>query len=153
MNFRGEDLWDNHLLNQNIDPVLHSTCDYCRMSAWNVKINAATMQSNLVIAQAGEPTLNIDSFEIAQFIDLLLNNTRLRLLLDTITSKVVLILGHFTSERKVILNAIQEGLRKHDYLPVLLDTYRYLNSRNILDSFETQVIFPAEARVRELGKM
>lgn len=36
-------------------------------------------------------------------------------------SKVVLILGRFTRERKVVLDAIRDKLRKHDYLPVLFD--------------------------------
>jgi hypothetical protein len=51
----------------------------------------------------------------------MLNNERIRHVIDTITSKVVLILGRFTSERKAILDALREELRKHDYLPVLFD--------------------------------
>jgi hypothetical protein len=41
--------------------------------------------------------------------------------IETITSKVVLILGRFTSERKPILAAIRVELRKRDYLPILFD--------------------------------
>jgi hypothetical protein len=52
---------------------------------------------------------------------LLLNNQRIRHVIDTITSKVVLILGRFTPERKVVLDAIRDELRKRDYLPVLFD--------------------------------
>ncbi len=40
---------------------------------------------------------------------------------DTIASKVVLILGRFTYERKAVLDALREELRKRDYLPVLFD--------------------------------
>ncbi|MFZ0912888.1 MAG: hypothetical protein WAN09_06320 [Candidatus Korobacteraceae bacterium] len=58
---------------------------------------------------------------MAQFIYLLLNNERIRSVIDTITSKVVLILGRFTPERKVVLEAIRDELRKRDYLPVLFD--------------------------------
>ena len=43
------------------------------------------------------------------------------------------------------------NLRKNHSM--VLDTYRYTDSRNILESLETQVIFPAEAKVRELGRM
>ena len=43
------------------------------------------------------------------------------------------------------------NLRKNHSM--ILDTYRYTDSRNILESLETQVIFPAEAKVRELGRM
>jgi hypothetical protein len=42
-------------------------------------------------------------------------------LIDTIKSKVVLILGRFTPERKVVLEAIREKLRKLGRLPVLFD--------------------------------
>jgi hypothetical protein len=41
--------------------------------------------------------------------------------IDTITSKVVLILGRFTPERKSVLDAIRDQLRKRNYLPVLFD--------------------------------
>jgi hypothetical protein len=41
--------------------------------------------------------------------------------IDTITSKVVLILGRFTDERKAVLDALREELRKRNYLPILFD--------------------------------
>jgi len=56
---------------------------------------------------------------MAQFIYLLLNNQKVRDVIDTITSKVVLILGRFTSERKVILDALKDELRRQNYTPVL----------------------------------
>jgi hypothetical protein len=65
--------------------------------------------------------ITLDELEVAQFIYLLLNNKRLRKVIDTITSKVVLILGRFTPERKAILDALREELRRRDYLPVLFD--------------------------------
>jgi len=34
---------------------------------------------------------------------------------------VVLILGRFTDERKAVLDALREELRKRDYLPILFD--------------------------------
>src|SRR5206468_2679670 len=39
----------------------------------------------------------------------------------TITSKVVLILGRFTSERKAILDALRDELRERNYSPILFD--------------------------------
>jgi hypothetical protein len=58
---------------------------------------------------------------MAQFIYLLRNNERIRHVIETITSKVVLILGRFSMKQKPVLNAIREELRQHDYLPVLFD--------------------------------
>ena len=54
----------------------------------------------------------------------MINNERIRHIIDTITSKVVLILGRFTPERKAVLDALREELRKRDYLPVLFDFER-----------------------------
>jgi len=51
----------------------------------------------------------------------MLNNRKIREVIDTITSKVVLILGRFTDERKVVLDALRDELRKRDYLPILFD--------------------------------
>jgi len=39
----------------------------------------------------------------------------------SVCQQVVLILGRFTPERKVVLDAIRDELRKRDYLPVLFD--------------------------------
>src|SRR5215471_2800752 len=51
----------------------------------------------------------------------MLNNQKVRDVIDTITSKVVLILGRFTDERKAVLDALRDELRKRNYLPVLFD--------------------------------
>jgi hypothetical protein len=42
-------------------------------------------------------------------------------IIDTITAKAVLILGRFSKERKAVLDAIREELRKHNYLPIMFD--------------------------------
>ena len=63
----------------------------------------------------------IDDLEIAQFIYLLLNNNKIRRVIDSISSKVALILGRFSPERKHILDRIRDELRKRNYSPVLFD--------------------------------
>src|SRR5215467_6314020 len=70
------------------------------------------------------------------FIYLLLNNKEIREVIDTITSKVVLILGRFTSERKRVLDALREELRNHDYLPILFDFEKPTN-RDITETVST----------------
>src|SRR6202030_3344815 len=67
---------------------------------------------------------------------LLLNNKKIRDVIDTITSKVVLILGRFTPERKIILNAIREEIRKRNYTPVLFD-FKKPASRDITETVST----------------
>ena len=93
------------------------------MSAWNLNLEGAT-QADLIITKDDQAEITVDNLEMAQFIYLLLNNDRIRHVIDTITSKVVLILGRFTPERKAVLDALREELRKRDYLPVLFDFER-----------------------------
>ena len=51
----------------------------------------------------------------------MLHNEKIPSVIDTITTKVVLILGRFTDERKIVLDALRGELRKRDYLPILFD--------------------------------
>jgi uncharacterized protein YjbI with pentapeptide repeats len=95
-------------------------CRIYGISAWNLKLEA-TKQQNLVITGDKEPTITVDNIEVAQFIYLLLRNDKIRQVIDTITSKIVLILGRFTPERKAVLDALRDELRRRDYLPILFD--------------------------------
>jgi hypothetical protein len=63
----------------------------------------------------------VDNLEVAQFIHLLLNNQKIRDVIQTIGKKAVLILGNFKPERKAILDAIRNALRNFGYLPILFD--------------------------------
>jgi hypothetical protein len=51
----------------------------------------------------------------------MLDNRRIRGMIDTITTKVVLVLGRFTPERKAVLDALCAALRVRGHLPVLFD--------------------------------
>jgi hypothetical protein len=95
-------------------------CHVYGISAWGLKMER-TKQQNLVITPSNEPEITVDNIEVAQFIYLMLNNQKLRHVIDAITSKVVLILGRFTPARKAVLDALREELRKRDYLPILFD--------------------------------
>jgi len=92
-------------------------------SVWDIKVDDKTKQQNLVITPADEPAITVDNIKVAQFIYLLLNNKEIRDVIDTITSKAVLILGRFSDERKPVLDAIRDELRKpeHNYLPIVFD--------------------------------
>jgi uncharacterized protein YjbI with pentapeptide repeats len=95
-------------------------CRVYGMSAWDLHLEGA-IQANLIITKPNQPEITVDNLEVAQFIYLLLNNERIRHVIDTITSKVVLILGRFTPERKAVLDELRDALRQRDYLPVLFD--------------------------------
>jgi hypothetical protein len=74
-----------------------------------------------------------DIIEVAQFIYLLLNNQTIRRVIDSITSKAVLILGRFSEERKVVLDALRDELRKseHNYLPIVFAFQPLINQTTI----------------------
>jgi uncharacterized protein YjbI with pentapeptide repeats len=92
-------------------------------SVWGITVDDRTNQRNLVIAPSGEAAITVDNIKVAQFIYLLLNNQEIRDVIDTITSKAVLILGRFSEERKKVLDAIRDELRKseHNYVPIVFD--------------------------------
>jgi uncharacterized protein YjbI with pentapeptide repeats len=116
----GADLRGAALVQTDLTGADLTGCHVYAVSAWGVTLNRAKQQ-NLVITQEDEPAITVDNIEVAQFIYLLLHNQKIRDVIDTITSKVVLILGRFTDERKAVLDALREELRKRNYLPILFD--------------------------------
>jgi len=110
-------------------------CSIYAISAWNVKL-INTRQASLILTRSDEPTITVENLEVAQFIYLLLNNEKIRDVIDTITSKVVLILGRFTPERKAILDTLKDELRKRNYSPVLFD-FEKPASRDITETIST----------------
>lgn len=108
------------LIETNLSNVILSDCNIYGISVWNLKIEGA-IQKNLVISRKDEPIITVDNLEVAQFIYLLLHNEKIRDVIDTITTKTVLILGRFTDERKTILDSMREELRNRNYIPILFD--------------------------------
>jgi hypothetical protein len=102
------------------------------ISAWDVWLDGAR-EAGLVITDAGTAEITVDDLEVAQFIYLLLNNEKIRRVIDTITSKVVLILGRFTPERKAVLDTLRETLRQRNYSPVVFD-FEKPASRNLTET-------------------
>jgi hypothetical protein len=79
-------------------------------------------QQNLVITQPDITEITVDDIEVAQFLYLLLHNEKLQRVIDKITTKVVMILGRFSlPERKRVLDALRDELRRRNYVPVVFD--------------------------------
>jgi len=107
-------------------------CSVYGVSAWGLRLTDAK-QSDLVITPRGDSVITVDNLEVAQFVYLLLNNAKLRDLIETVTAKVVLILGRFTPNRKTILNAIRDEVRRLGYSPVLFD-FQKPSTRNLTET-------------------
>jgi hypothetical protein len=134
-NLRGADLSYANVSDADMRNTILTGCRVFGISAWNVNLTGA-LQSELTITPRSEPKIQVDNLEVAQFIYLLLNNQKIRDVIDTITSKVVLILGRFTDERKPVLEAIRNELRRRDYLPVLFD-FEKPTSRDTTETVST----------------
>jgi hypothetical protein len=119
-NLREADLHYATLVNTDLTGADLTGCRIFGISTWKLKLEGAKQQ-NLVITPKNEPKITVDNIEVAQFIYLMLHNQKIREVIDTITSKAVLTLGRFTPERKIVLDALREELRKHNYLPILFD--------------------------------
>jgi hypothetical protein len=125
---RGAYLYGTTLVDTNLTGADLTGCCIYGVSAWRLTLKR-TKQQNLVITDGKEPEITVDNVEVAQFIYLLLNNQNIRRVVDTVTSKAVLILGRFTQERKPVLEALRKELRQRKYLPILFD-FEKSKSRN-----------------------
>ena len=120
-NLGGANLQRAILIDTDLTDADLTGCRVFGISAWGLILGERTKQQNLVITPPFEPEITVDNIEVAQFIYLLLNNQKLRDVIETVTSKAVLILGRFTDERKAVLDSLREELRKRNYLPILFD--------------------------------
>jgi len=127
-------------------------CEVYGASVWDVDLEGAT-QADLVIKHArtrtgrslgmydSRPfpshfTITVDSLKVANFIYLLLSSPEIRDVIDSITSKLVLILGRFTQSRKEVLDALHEQLRRRNYTPVIFD-FDGPTSRDLTETIST----------------
>lgn len=134
-NLQSSDLRFSVLINANLKNANISGCQVYGLSAWGVDLQDA-IQKNLIITPHNEPQITVDNLEIAQFLYLLLKNSKIRNVIDAVASKVVLILGRFSADRKPVLDALQEALRLRNYVPVLFD-FDTPASRNVTETVRT----------------
>jgi uncharacterized protein YjbI with pentapeptide repeats len=119
---RGADLSEAQLIRTDFCGANLSDVAVYGASVWDVRTDEHTRQSGLVITREDQPKVTVDDLEVAQFIYLLLENRKIRNVIQTITSRAVLILGRFTPERKPALQAIHAALRgAHGLVPILFD--------------------------------
>ncbi|EJG1687814.1 pentapeptide repeat-containing protein [Vibrio alginolyticus] len=138
-NFTGSYLVNTNLSNMSLvktnfsNARIENSCAY-GISAWDLVLNDCK-QSNIAISETSN-SITVPTIELAQFISLLIKSKNLRQVIETITSKVVLILGRFTPERKAVLDEIKSQLDEHGYLAVLFD-FEVPSSRDITETVIT----------------
>jgi hypothetical protein len=104
-----------------VEGSVFDRCEIYGIAAWNLKGEPKVQSSLIIRASPREPAIEVDDLEIAQFVYLLLDNQKIKQVVDTVGKKAVLILGRFTAERKAVLDAIKDALRERGYLPMLFD--------------------------------
>src|SRR5262249_14156989 len=108
---QGCDLQRAMLVRTNFEGANLTGCAVYGIAAWNLKLDGA-IQRDLLLTLAGEPPVTVDNLEVAQFIHLLVFNSKVRSLINAITGMVVLILGRFSADRRPVVDAIREALRE-----------------------------------------
>ncbi|WP_223816237.1 pentapeptide repeat-containing protein [Adhaeribacter rhizoryzae] len=125
-NLTSANLQNAVLVETNLEQAILTNSKIYGLSAWALK-GAPKAQSSLIITPNEEAAITVDDLKLAQFIYMLLNNENVRNVIDTITSKAVLILGRFTPDRKNVLDLIRQELNKYNYVPILFD---FANTQN-----------------------
>jgi uncharacterized protein YjbI with pentapeptide repeats len=122
-NAAGANLCFATLLRTNLEGAVLDGAAVHGASFWEVSL-AETGQRDLDIMPAQQPVLSVDSLQTAQLVGLLLHNERSRLDVFDITLNTVLVIGRFSPERREVLAAIKEALRRSGYSPIVLDFHQ-----------------------------
>ncbi len=96
-------------------------CYVYGVSVWETTLDERTIQKDLIITRRKQPIITVDNIDVAQFVYLLLQNEKIRDVIDTVGRKGVLLLGRFTEGRIAILDRLREELRKRGYLPIVFN--------------------------------
>jgi len=123
---RGANLSKSNLLGAvMVKTDLHKTtlseCYIYGISSWDVKTDKTTIQKDLIITSDHDSKITVDDIEVAQLIYLLLNNKKIKNMIDSMKTRAVLILGSFDDTSMIVLETLKSVIRKHKYIPLLLD--------------------------------
>lgn len=119
-NLSGSHLMGTRFIRTNLTHTKLTNSRIYGTTAWDVILDE-TEQSGLIISPTNENAIIIDSLEVSQFLYLLLNNTRIKHAVEQITTRVALILGRFTPERKHVLDSLRSQLKMRGYIAVIFD--------------------------------
>jgi len=109
------------LINTNVSNASISGSTVYGINVWDL-VGEFKEQDDLIVTHKGQPVVTVDDIKVAQFIYMILNNGKIRDVINTLTSKSVLILGRFAiPERKAILDALRNKLREYNLLPIVFD--------------------------------
>ena len=111
------------LIRTNVEGTDIGYADVFGVSVWGITGTPAD-ETNLLVTAPGELALRTDGLALAQLVHFLMNYRNARSLIETVTSKLVLLLGNFKEERLAVLKAISSELRLLEFLPLIFDFER-----------------------------
>jgi uncharacterized protein YjbI with pentapeptide repeats len=107
----GADLTDVNLNECDLAQARITNCQVYGVSAWNTHLEEA-IQNNLRLTRSRDGrqrVITVDTVQTAVVINLLLESGGVSTLIDTLSSKTVLVLGRFTREKKASLMHSRRG--------------------------------------------
>jgi hypothetical protein len=130
----GADLRQAQLVDAMVEGANFHGCKVHALAAWNLR-GIPKDEFNLCITPDDTPRVNADNLLSAQFLSVLADRVHISPALDSLTRKLVLILGSFSGERKPALDAVRGRLGELGWVPVLFD-FDPLPRRNVTQTFE-----------------
>jgi hypothetical protein len=130
------------LVRTNLSRAILNGCHIYGIAAWDLMLEGAQTHGLIISMDPDDVCITIDDLDVAQFLYLLIENKKIRKAIESITSKVVLILGRFTTERKLVLDSMRERLHTMDYVPVMFDFEKPIGR----DTHETITLLARMAR-------
>jgi uncharacterized protein YjbI with pentapeptide repeats len=120
-NLRGANLIGSTFIGVNINNAKISGSNVYGVNVWDLE-GQFKEQKDLIITREHDSPITVDNIKVAQFVYLLLNNKEIRDVINTLSSKTVLILGRFAIPgRKPILDTLRDQLREYDLSPIAFD--------------------------------
>jgi|GEM_PF-1482060 len=141
----GADLTCSNLASACLDDATLVNCSVYGVSAWDASLRG-TVQSELTISVPGQdiicvtvwqrgdapenvpraqplprPRITLDDLKAVPFIESVLRNAVLDDVIGTINSRVALLLGRFTSNRRNLLGSFRQDLKRRGYMPIAID--------------------------------
>lgn len=124
--FSGADLRYASMVETRLNGANLSDVHVFGISAWGVETDANTRQDLIVGLDQDEreAPLRAHDLHTAQLLGLMLDGAGVRAVLDSVASKLVLILGSFSPAEKPVLDALRSSLQSHGYVAVEFDFER-----------------------------
>ncbi len=111
------------LVGANVSGAILREAEVYGASAWDL-LGEPADQRGLVIRENNDPetvTTTVDDLDTAQFLFMLRENSKIADVIQTASSKTVLLLGRFRPPYKKVLDGLKLHLLKRNLVPVLFD--------------------------------